>query len=171
MKQLKSCPFCGGEAEIYEFKRARTIPVGVLTNKCISEPLPSKYLVRCKNKGECNGNAPSTKFFDEKQDAIEAWNRRAEQGYLLRLACNVGDTVYIKGIALDVSFIHVEEEVTYCVQFECDDCGDCPFYEEEVSWEGEYSCRTNGYIEFKEADIGKTVFLTFEEMKAALKEG
>ena len=29
----------------------------------------------------------------------------------------------------------------------------CPF------WEGEVDCETNGYIEFTNKDIGKTVFL------------
>lgn len=104
------------------------------------------------------------------REVLKYYEDADEQGRLLRLACNVGDTVYIKGIALDVSFIHIDSEITYVVEFACDDCGDCPFYEDEVSWEGEHSCRTNGYIEFKETDIGKTVFLTFEEMKAALKQ-
>lgn len=83
--------------------------------------------------------------------------------------CKVGDTVYIKNRPLIISFLHIENEVYYVVQFDCDDCGDCPFYEDEVSFEGEHDCRTNGYIQFTEKDIGKTVFLTKEEAEKALE--
>ena len=84
--------------------------------------------------------------------------------------CKVGDTVYIKNRPLIISFLHIENEVYYVVQFDCDDCGDCPFYEDEVSFEGEHDCITNGYIQFTEKDIGKTVFLTKEEAEKALAE-
>ena len=90
---------------------------------------------------------------------------------MISLACNVGDTVYIKGVPLKVSFIHIESKIHYAVQFDCDDCGDCPFYKDDVSFEGEHDCRTNGYLEFTEEDIGKTVFLTQAEYEKALKEG
>ena len=82
----------------------------------------------------------------------------------------VGDIVYIKGEALKISFIHIEKEIYYCIQFDCEECCVCPFYEDEVSWEGEHDCRTNGYLEFTANDIGKTVFLTREEAEKALKE-
>lgn len=82
----------------------------------------------------------------------------------------VGDIVYIKGEAFKISFIHIEKEIYYCIQFDCEECCVCPFYEDEVSWEGEHDCRTNGYIEFTANDIGKTVFLTREEAEKALKE-
>ena len=84
--------------------------------------------------------------------------------------CKVGDKVYIKNRPLIISFLHVANEVYYVVQFDCDDCGDCPFYEDEVSFEGEHDCKTMGYIQFTEKDIGKTVFLTKEEAEAKLKE-
>ena len=84
--------------------------------------------------------------------------------------CKVGDTVYIKNRPLIISFLHIENEVYYVVQFDCDDCGDCPFYEDEVSFEGEHDCKTNGYIQFTEKDIGKTVFLTKEEAEAELEK-
>ena len=84
--------------------------------------------------------------------------------------CKVGDVVYIKNIPLIIQFLHIENEVYYVVQFDCDDCGECPFYEDEVSFEGEHDCKTNGYIQFTEKDIGKTVFLTKEEAEAKLKE-
>lgn len=85
----------------------------------------------------------------------------------------VGDTVYIKGEALEISFMQMsKEETLYCIQLDCGerDCYVCPFYEDEVSWEGEHDCRTYGYIEFTASDIGKTVFLTREEAEKALKE-
>ena len=84
--------------------------------------------------------------------------------------CKVGETVYIKNRPLIISFLHIENKVYYVVQFDCDDCGDCPFYEDEVSFEGEHDCKTNGYIQFTEKDIGKTVFLTKEEAEEKLKE-
>lgn len=46
---LKPCPFCGGEAVLYEH-----------------------YWCRCKNCGA------STELFKTEQDAIVAWNRRVE---------------------------------------------------------------------------------------------
>ena len=94
-----------------------------------------------------------------------------EHGVIV-LPCKVGDTVYIKGNPVKISFLHIENEITYCVQFDCEklDCFSCPFYEDEVSWEGEHDCGTYGYIEFTESDIGKTVFLTREEAEKALKE-
>ena len=86
--------------------------------------------------------------------------------------CKVGDTVYIKGKPVKISFLNIQNEITYCVQLDCEklDCFSCPFYEDEVSWEGEHDCGTYGYMEFTESDIGKTVFLTREEAEQALKE-
>lgn len=92
-----------------------------------------------------------------------------ENGVIVPLV-KVGDIVYIKGEALKISFIHIEKEIYYCIQFDCEECCVCPFYEDEVSWEGEHDCRTNGYLEFTANDIGKTVFLTREEAEKALKE-
>ena len=83
---------------------------------------------------------------------------------------NVGDTVFIKGEALNISFMRIEEEIYYGIQFDCEECCVCPFYEDEVSWEGEHDCGTNGYLEFTANDIGKTVFLTREEAEKALEE-
>lgn len=75
--KLKPCPFCGGKADFWEWKRARTINTGCMTNSCIAKKLRSKYLVRCTNKKYCNGNTPSTKLYWTKKEAIEEWNRRA----------------------------------------------------------------------------------------------
>lgn len=95
-----------------------------------------------------------------------------EHGVIV-LSCKVGDTVYIKGKPVKISFFHIENEITYCVQLDCEklDCFSCPFYEDEVSWEIEHDCGTYGYREFTEREIGKTVFLTREEAEKALKKG
>jgi len=52
MKELKRCPFCGGEAKIEGYKI---------------------FWATCK---ECT---TETKVFDTKEEAIEAWNRRVEK--------------------------------------------------------------------------------------------
>lgn len=84
-----------------------------------------------------------------------------ENGVIV-LPIKVGGTVYIKGEAVKISHIHIEEEVIYCIQLDCGerDCCCCPFYEDSVSWEGEHDCKRYGYIEFTANDIGKTVFFT-----------
>ena len=93
-----------------------------------------------------------------------------DRNLFLELPCKVGETVYIKGVPLTVSFIHMEKELHFAIQFACGDCEDCLFYVDEVSWEGEHDCRTQGYIEFTEEDIGKTVFLTRQKAEKALQE-
>jgi Lar family restriction alleviation protein len=55
MAELKPCPFCGGEA-------------AVIDNGCFVD-------VSCKNF-HCRGWADSL-MFKSKEEAIEAWNRRA----------------------------------------------------------------------------------------------
>ncbi len=76
---------------------------------------------------------------------------------IVELSCSVGDTVYINGKPVKVSFIHIEEKPTYCIQIDCIEasCHRCPF-------KGDNKICT-GYYEFSDDDIGKTVFLTKEE--------
>ena len=59
MRELKPCPFCGGEAYICK----ENIPYQ-----------PTLYAVDCGND-DCQV-APSTDFFTDKAKAIETWNRR-----------------------------------------------------------------------------------------------
>lgn len=68
MKQteMKTCPFCGGDAEIYETPHV---------------PRGTDYTPRCKNPSCCGR---LTKKYSTKQKAINAWNRRATDN-------NVGD--------------------------------------------------------------------------------
>ena len=62
MAELKPCPFCGGEADV------------VYIEWCAC------HIVRCQNQyGECDV-VPVTKYCCVESEAIEAWNRRAEDG-------------------------------------------------------------------------------------------
>ena len=56
---LKPCPFCGGEATTGKIEYNAT------------------YYVRCSNRKICDV-LPFTKAYDEIEDAIDAWNKRAE---------------------------------------------------------------------------------------------
>lgn len=58
---LKPCPFCGGEAYICK----ENIPYH-----------PTLYAVDCGND-KCLVD-PSTEFYEDKEEAIEAWNRRVK---------------------------------------------------------------------------------------------
>lgn len=58
-KKLKPCPFCGGEAEL------------IATIRNWSGEPKMMYLVKCKNR--CCNQFPH----DTKEEAREAWNRRA----------------------------------------------------------------------------------------------
>ena len=60
MKELKLCPFCGGEAYTYT---------------CHNHQVGKVYLVHCK---KCRINYPCDKVCKTEAEAIEAWNRRAE---------------------------------------------------------------------------------------------
>lgn len=88
-----------------------------------------------------------------------------DKSLIVELPCKAGDTVYIKGEAVTIAFIHIDETITCCVEFDCGerDCSTCHFYEDDVSWEGEHDCKAIGYYEFTADDIGVTVFLTKEE--------
>ncbi len=55
MAELKPCPFCGGLAEVYE-----------------DEVWYWEWKVECKNDIRHR-----LEYFDTKEEAIEAWNKRA----------------------------------------------------------------------------------------------
>ena len=57
--ELKPCPFCGGEAELKEYR---------LTAKA-----DSRHVVYCQKCGVI------TRFYESPEAAAEAWNRRSEQ--------------------------------------------------------------------------------------------
>jgi len=63
--ELKSCPFCGGEAFI-------NTPIKYLVD---GELVPAAYYVNCKKCKASNGSC----YGEGAEEAIEAWNRRIEQ--------------------------------------------------------------------------------------------
>lgn len=62
MNELKPCPFCGGEARLRAFR----------TYIQSKHRMGEKYYIECC---ECGLNAPN---FINKEEAIEAWNRRVD---------------------------------------------------------------------------------------------
>ena len=78
--ELKPCPFCGGKAvfEQIDFGKAERCSVGmqfkIRCKKCGST-MPRKSLnvfIKLSETGELNI------WLDDRAEAIEAWNRRAE---------------------------------------------------------------------------------------------
>ena len=63
MAELKPCPFCGGRAKMHETTFGNNIDA---------------YVVWCANR-DCEVS-PSTKYLRFRKEAIEARNRRAEDG-------------------------------------------------------------------------------------------
>jgi Lar family restriction alleviation protein len=65
MDELKPCPFCGSKPS-----KVRQHIVGGLA--------VAYYTVECEAGNSKCFIKPKTKFFRSKEEAIEAWNRRAE---------------------------------------------------------------------------------------------
>lgn len=92
MAELKSCPFCGGKAEmrvrfnsVSKYVCQKTeIPKGAKYVRSIGYPHGRMYfeyqekifVPRCLDT-TCVGR--SSKYFPNEKKAIEAWNRRAEE--------------------------------------------------------------------------------------------
>ena len=95
-----------------------------------------------------------------------------ENGVIVPLV-KMGDIVYIDNAPHNVVHITIEEDgISYCAKYDCDEyecCKECPFAK-EISFGEVIMCEGNEYHEFTASDIGKTVFLTLEEAKKALKE-
>ena len=115
IEELKPCPFCGGEAEVW--------------NHHYEEKDITLWLVRCKERPYEAERAcyASDSFisFDTKEEAIEAWNTRAE-----RTCKNVYD----------------EMKMGACDNgFECSECGekveDCEGYHVKGTWNYCPGCR------------------------------
>lgn len=69
--ELKPCPFCGGKADTYEYEEEQVIydPLG-----CVDKKIYTLYDVECPECGYCIVDKVS------EQEAIEAWNMRADNG-------------------------------------------------------------------------------------------
>lgn len=94
---------------------------------------------------------------------LAAYEQAEEQGFLLRLPCKVGDTVYqisenfIEPCTVETIFLgnYKDRNGNYCNMAEIYyDRYDCPYTSDEIYF----------------TDIGKTVFLTQEEAEARLAE-
>ena len=98
-------------------------------------------------------------------------------GRLVVPPCKVGDTVWaasgkIIKCEIDEMYLCDGGGIEYLVTFDCDgaDCKRCPFNRWEQDCSGERYCECEyGCSSFKDSDIGKTIFLTSEEAKAALE--
>lgn len=60
---LKECPFCGGKAGVIKTNTLHGV----------------RFWVKCMNNVSCNALDLRTKAFNERRQAIEAWNKRAEK--------------------------------------------------------------------------------------------
>lgn len=78
MTKLKQCPFCGGKAEVDE-----------MVCKSDGQISCNSIHARCQNCGSTGPNY--TTYYDAssntKEEAIAAWNRRAEQGSETLVRC------------------------------------------------------------------------------------
>ena len=99
-----------------------------------------------------------------------------KDGRLVVLPCKVGDTVWaasgkIIKCEIDEMYLCDSGGIEFLVSFNCDgaDCKRCPFNNWTQDCSGECYCDCEyGNGSFKDSDIGKTIFLTSEEAKAAL---
>lgn len=98
-------------------------------------------------------------------------------GRLVMPPCKVGDTVWaasgkIIKCEIDEMYLCDSGGIEFLVSFDCDgaDCKRCPFNNWTQDCSGECYCDCEyGNGSFKDSDIGKTIFLTSEEAKAALE--
>jgi hypothetical protein len=98
-------------------------------------------------------------------------------GRLVMPPCKVGDTVWaasgkIIKCEIDEMYLCDSGGIEFLVSFNCDgaDCKRCPFNNWTQDCSGECYCDCEyGNGSFKDSDIGKTIFLTSEEAKAALE--
>lgn len=81
MNELKPCPFCGGEAKF--FSKATTargiirgLEFGIYCTRCDVTTSKTTYRVEV----ELTGTGDIMARVDERPEAIEAWNRRVNDG-------------------------------------------------------------------------------------------
>ncbi len=119
------------------------------------------------------GNQKASEALDRFRQLAKA----DKDGRLVVPPCKVGDTVWaasgkIIKCEIDEMYLCDGGGIEYLVTFDCDgaDCKRCPFNRWEQDCSGERYCECEyGCSSFKDSDIGKTIFLTSEEAKAALE--
>ena len=118
------------------------------------------YGIKCRITGEMckyyseNGRPESCPIRE-----IPDYEDLEEQNKLLRLPCTVGDTMY------EVQYLRKRIQPYIIITVHVSNCGN--FYEWELKdGKGIYG-NVNGFSEYA---LGKSVFLAYEEAKAALKE-
>ena len=90
--ELKPCPFCGGEARLVDRRKQCVVSPGVYE-------VP--WMVECSNRRTCPALMLTTWPYATEEEAIEAWNTRAE-----RTCRNVA-----------------KERGCWSVEFLCSECG------------------------------------------------
>ncbi|MBR3328437.1 MAG: Lar family restriction alleviation protein [Atopobiaceae bacterium] len=86
LPKLLPCPFCGGEADVFEHYTDHYTYAG-----CAGRVY---WGIRCANKSVCM-MSPYTQLFVSKSEAIEAWNSRAETVTVTTGITTVTDTPQI----------------------------------------------------------------------------
>lgn len=68
-EELKPCPFCGSEAKLIDARKL-----------CVVTPSTNAlpWSVCCANRNNCSVLMPSTLAYATKEEAINAWNNRAQ---------------------------------------------------------------------------------------------
>lgn len=119
------------------------------------------------------GNQKASEALDRFRQLVKA----DKDGRLVMPPCKVGDTVWaasgkIIKCEIDEMYLCDSGGIEFLVSFNCDgaDCKRCPFNNWTQDCSGECYCDCEyGNGSFKDSDIGKTIFLTSEEAKAALE--
>ena len=76
MTELKPCPFCGGEAKLADNEFGEPVFDNNLAQVDFMYSAPDAFWVECKDCFAMSGS------YNTEEEAIEAWNRRAEDADL-----------------------------------------------------------------------------------------
>lgn len=118
---------------------------------------------------------------------LQDFLRAKKEDRLIVLPCKMDDTLWVSGgrrvIKCAIDEVCFDKSgLVFMVSYNCEDdttgtmnnddqCDGCPFNTWRQDYSGEYSCDGEwGQASVKESDFGKTVFLTQEEAKAAIKK-